>query len=94
MRKRCIRKLRTGKIMNLDFKSSGIQPRTSEVLVLVSSIIACSLVAGETFPQNCSLATAVVLSPDYKPVTWQMVSTCRNIKMYKKEIGCESVVLI
>jgi hypothetical protein len=38
----------------------------------ISSIIACSLVAGETAcPQNCSLATAVVLSPVYTAVTWQ-----------------------
>jgi hypothetical protein len=40
-----------------------------------SSIIACSLVAGEpTCPQSCPLATAVVLSPVYTAVTWQWVS--------------------
>jgi hypothetical protein len=39
----------------------------------VSSIIACSLVDGETCPQSCSLATAVVLSPVYTAVTWQWV---------------------
>jgi hypothetical protein len=40
----------------------------------VSSIIACSLVAGATTcPQRCSLATAVVLSPVYIAVTWQWV---------------------
>jgi hypothetical protein len=39
-----------------------------------SSIIACSLVAGETTcPESCSLATAVVLSPVYTAVTWQLV---------------------
>jgi hypothetical protein len=40
----------------------------------VSSIIACSLVAGEaTCPQSCSLATAVILSSIYTAVTWQWV---------------------
>jgi hypothetical protein len=40
----------------------------------VSSIIACSLVAGETkCPQSCSLATASVLSPVYTVVAWQQV---------------------
>jgi hypothetical protein len=39
-----------------------------------ASIIACSLVAGETkYPQSCSLATAVVLSPVYTAGTWQWV---------------------
>jgi hypothetical protein len=43
------------------------QARTAQE---TSLIIACSLVAGErTFPQNCSLATAVVLSPVYTAVT-------------------------
>jgi hypothetical protein len=31
------------------------------------------LVTGETCPQSCSLATAVVLSPVYKAVTWRWV---------------------
>jgi hypothetical protein len=35
----------------------------------VSTIVACYLVAGETCPQNCSLPTAVVLSPVYIAVT-------------------------
>jgi hypothetical protein len=40
----------------------------------VSSIIACSVVAGETTClQSCSLATAVILSPVYTAVTWQWV---------------------
>jgi hypothetical protein len=39
----------------------------------VSFIIACSLVAGETCPQSCSLATALVLSPVYTAVTCQWV---------------------
>jgi hypothetical protein len=39
----------------------------------VSSIIACSLISGETCPQTCSLATAVVLSPVYAAVTWRWV---------------------
>jgi hypothetical protein len=40
----------------------------------VSSIIACSLVAGETTcPQSCSIAMAIVLSPVYTAVTWQRV---------------------
>jgi hypothetical protein len=38
-----------------------------------ATIIASSFVAGETCPQNCSLATAVVLSPVYTAVTWQWV---------------------
>jgi hypothetical protein len=37
----------------------------------VSSIIGCSLVAGEMFPQSCSLATAAILSLFYKNITWQ-----------------------
>jgi hypothetical protein len=39
----------------------------------ISSIIACSLVAGETCPQSCSLAKSVVLSPVYTAVTRQWV---------------------
>jgi hypothetical protein len=39
----------------------------------VSSIIACSVVAGEICPQSCSLATAVVLSPVYIADTWHWV---------------------
>jgi hypothetical protein len=40
----------------------------------ISPIIVPSLVAGETtYPQNCSLSTAVVLSPIYTAVTWQWV---------------------
>jgi hypothetical protein len=39
----------------------------------VSSITAYSLVAWETCPQSCSLATAVLLSPVYTAVTWQWV---------------------
>jgi hypothetical protein len=38
-----------------------------------ASIIPCSLVAAETCPQSCSLAMAVILSPDYTAVTWQWV---------------------
>jgi hypothetical protein len=42
------------------------------------SIIACSLVAGETIcPQSCSLAEAVVLSPVYIACTWQRVYMSR-----------------
>jgi hypothetical protein len=36
----------------------------------VSSITACSIVAGEKFQLSFSLATAVVLSPVYKALTW------------------------
>jgi hypothetical protein len=40
----------------------------------ISTIIACSFVAGETMcPPSCSLATAVVISPVYTAVTWQWV---------------------
>jgi hypothetical protein len=39
----------------------------------VFSIIACSLAAGETCSQSCSLAMAVVLSPAYTAVIWQWV---------------------
>jgi hypothetical protein len=40
----------------------------------VSSIIACSLVGGETTcPQRSSLATVIVLSPVCTAVTWQWV---------------------
>jgi hypothetical protein len=64
---------------------------TSELLLLLyspstdrtenlSSIIACSLVAGETTcSQSCSLATAVVLSPVYTAVAWQSVYMSQNI---------------
>jgi hypothetical protein len=36
----------------------------------VSSIISCSLAAGETCPQSCYLVTAFVLLPVYTAVTW------------------------
>jgi hypothetical protein len=36
----------------------------------IISIIAYCLAAGETCPQSCSLATAVLLSPVYTAVTW------------------------
>jgi hypothetical protein len=45
-------------IPKLDHNSSG-----TDRIENVSSIIACSLGAGGTCPQSCSLATAVVLSP-------------------------------
>jgi hypothetical protein len=38
-----------------------------------SSIISCHLVAGETSPQSCFPATAVLLPPVYTAVTWQWV---------------------
>jgi hypothetical protein len=48
----------------------------------VSSVTACSLVAGETTsPQSSSLATAFVLSPIYTAVTWQ----CDNMYNCKQE---------
>jgi hypothetical protein len=48
----------------------------------VSSIIACSLIAGETTsPQSSSPATAVILSPVYVAVTWQ----CDNMYNCKPE---------
>jgi hypothetical protein len=38
------------------------------------SIIACSLVAGETAcPQSCSIAMAAVLPALYTAVSWQLV---------------------
>jgi hypothetical protein len=48
-------------------------PRYIDHTEYVSSIIVCSLVAGETCPQSWSLATAVLLSPVYTAVTWQWV---------------------
>jgi hypothetical protein len=56
-----------------------------------SSIIACSLVAGETMcPESCSIATAVVLSPVYKAVTWQEVCMSHDIynKIAKHRVTC------
>jgi hypothetical protein len=44
----------------------------------VSSIIVFLLVAGETWPQSCFLAVALVLPPVYTAVTWQW-STCHNM---------------
>jgi hypothetical protein len=55
-----------------NYQSSLCSPDT-ECTENVSSIIAYSLVAVETCPQSCSLATAVVLSPVYIAVTWQWV---------------------
>jgi hypothetical protein len=46
-----------------------------------SSIIACSLAAGETCAQSCFLATAVVMSPVYRVVTWQWVYKSQYDKM-------------
>jgi hypothetical protein len=47
----------------------------------IYSIIVCSLVAGETtYPQNCSLATAVVLSPVYTAVTWQWLCMSQYVR--------------
>jgi hypothetical protein len=54
----------------LNYQSSLYSPITDRT-ENVSSIIARSLVAGETCPQSCSLATAVVLSPVYTAVTWK-----------------------
>jgi hypothetical protein len=52
-----------------NYFSSLYSPETDRIED-VSSIIACSLVAGETTcPQSCSLAPAVVLSPVYSAVT-------------------------
>jgi hypothetical protein len=43
-----------------------------------SPIIACFVVAGETCPQRCPLATAVVLSPVFTPVTCQWICTSQQ----------------
>jgi hypothetical protein len=45
----------------------------------ISSIVACSLFAGETCPQSFSLATAVVLSSVYTAVTLQCVYMSQNV---------------
>jgi hypothetical protein len=46
----------------------------SHFVASYDSSFACSLVAGETtYPQSCSLATALVLLPAYTAVTWQWV---------------------
>jgi hypothetical protein len=56
----------------------GIRPRLhtgqcsldTDLTENIPSIITCSLVAGETCHQSCSLATTVILSPVYIGVTW------------------------
>jgi hypothetical protein len=54
----------------------------------VSSIIACSIVAGATTClQSCSLATAVILSPVYTAVTWQWI----YMPQYTKTLNSEWV---
>jgi hypothetical protein len=55
-----------------NYWSSVYSPSTARI-ENASSIIACSVVAGETCPQSCSLAMTVVLSPVYTAVTWQWV---------------------
>jgi hypothetical protein len=59
-------------LKQLNYKSSLNSPSTDPT-ENVSSIIACFLVTGETCPQSCSLAMAVVLSLIYAAVTWQWV---------------------
>jgi hypothetical protein len=49
----------------------------------VSSIIACSLVSGETCPRSCFPATAVILSPVYTAVTWQCVYMSHHLLQQK-----------
>jgi hypothetical protein len=53
----------------------------------VFSIIACSHVDREACPQSCSLATAVVLSPVYAVVTWQLVKTSHYYTRKRKAAG-------
>jgi hypothetical protein len=48
----------------------------------VSSIIARSLVTGETTcPQSCSLASPVILSPVYAAVTWQWLYISHYLRL-------------
>jgi hypothetical protein len=57
----------------INYQSSLYDPGT-DISQNFSSIIACSLVVGETTcPQSCSLATAVVLSLVYTAVSWQWI---------------------
>jgi hypothetical protein len=58
----------------------------------VSSIIVCSIVAGETrCPQSCSLAAAVVLLPVYTAVTWQWVYMLQYYRYIRKLLSTLSV---
>jgi hypothetical protein len=52
-----------------------------------SSFIACSLISGETSPQSCSLATAIVLSTVYTAVTWQWVYMSQHINKHNSWPG-------
>jgi hypothetical protein len=61
----------------LNYWSSLYSPGT-ERRENVTSVIACSVVAGETTcPQSCSLTMALVLSPVYVAVTWKWVYMSR-----------------
>jgi hypothetical protein len=63
----------------LYYQSSLYIPVTSRT-GNISSITACFLAAGETRrPQNCFLATAVILWPVFTAVTWQWVDISKYI---------------
>jgi hypothetical protein len=49
---------------------SSLYSLFTELTENTSSIIACSLVAGERCPHSCSLATSVVMLPVYTAVAW------------------------
>jgi hypothetical protein len=49
-----------------------LKPTSTRTAEKTSLVLFCALV-GETCPQSCSLATAVVLFPVYTAVTWQWV---------------------
>jgi hypothetical protein len=58
----------------------------------VSSIIACTHIAGETTcPQSCSLVTAIVVSPVYTAVTWQWVCIQYYGQPYGRKVLCKYV---
>jgi hypothetical protein len=79
------------KVTLLNFYSSLYSPDTDPTET-VSSIVACSLVAGViTCPQSCSLATAVLLSPFYTAVTWQRVYMSQYIRIGPSYVAVLSI---
>jgi hypothetical protein len=62
----------------------------------ISSTVARSLVAEETFPNNCYLATAVALPPAYISVTWRCVhmSQKRIVNLCRYETLSQTNMLI